>query len=435
MAFVGKTANRCAMAKSDATLSRRRLAEVLATDERLIGLGVVRVAAVIALVAYQAFDLTASFNLVVQTPFWILRPAGVAALFAALGLTFAPSAQRHDTRTFLIRRFSRTWPVLAAVVLLSALLLGAFATTTPLQVYFVDRQFWLYFANLVGWPQFVLPGVYDTNSVAQTVNALLWAVPCFAYVSIVAVLAAHPRLQRSLVLPGAALAPLGLVLVVNSLGLPLLGEASLTRGEGIGLPLIAVLAGLFGLTAGFYPRHWWLDRRLYYVAMTGLAVIAIVGSRDLLSNPLFAGAIVALAGYAAIFRATRKSRFRRRCDRLQPGLLAFLLLSYPVQQFVVAFANSRQGFIGNSFLALPMAAILAYLVHAAISQILRRIPVLSYEDAVPVEAPLTRLPDEPFTEAIARSVGPAVIVLLVTVLLLAVLAMTLFAFQPPKVGV
>lgn len=415
---------------------RRRLAEVLETEGRLPGLGAVRAFAVLALVAYQAFDLTASFALVVQTPLWIMRPAAIAMLFATLGLTFGPSAQRHPPREFAIRRFTRAWPILAVAIVVIAALIGPSATTTPLQVYFIDRQFWLYFANLLGWPQFLLPGVFDTNSVAQTVSAAMWMVPCFAFLAGTALLAAHPRLRRELVLPGAGLLALAVVFAVNNRGVPLLGEASLTRAEGIGLPLIAVLSGLFGLTAGFYPAHWRIDRRVFWLAGLVLAIAAVVGSRDLLSNPLFAALITAAAGYFAIYRAARRSRFEHRADRVQSGLLAFLLVSYPLQQLIVALGTGRQGAIGNSFLALPLAALLAFFVQLLVKRILRRTPLERHAPAAPVGGAVAmRLPQETLRDEIARNLGSALIVVLVIVLLLAVFALTLFAFQPAKVGV
>lgn len=103
----------------------------------------------------------------------------VPMFFALSGFLVAGSAFRvRSVKSFLALRSLRIFPALGVEVILSALLIGAYATTLPLDRYFQDYGFFTYFGNIFGFVQMHLPGVVWPNSGERTaVNANLWTLP------------------------------------------------------------------------------------------------------------------------------------------------------------------------------------------------------------------------------------------------------------------
>ena len=120
----------------------------------------------------------------------IARPLTLSYLpmfFALSGFLVTGSALRtHKLLPFLGLRALRLLPALVVEVLLSALILGIVFTKLPLGDYFTHPQFWTYFLNILGHPQYLLPGVFREN-VRPIVNGNLWTLPwelyCYAVMS------------------------------------------------------------------------------------------------------------------------------------------------------------------------------------------------------------------------------------------------------------
>lgn len=99
----------------------------------------------------------------------------VPAFFALSGFLVTGSAVRTNAvKPFMALRIIRIVPALSVEVLLSALVLGPLFTTYALRDYVSDVRFWEYFGNIVGRIRFELPGVFEANPVASTVNQNLW---------------------------------------------------------------------------------------------------------------------------------------------------------------------------------------------------------------------------------------------------------------------
>lgn len=85
-------------------------------------------------------------------------------------------------------RAIRIYPALCVEVILSALVLGPIVTTLPLSQYFLDRLFWHYGLNMMGWVHYFLPGVFANNVFPGIVNTSLWTVPfeleCYIAISV-----------------------------------------------------------------------------------------------------------------------------------------------------------------------------------------------------------------------------------------------------------
>jgi peptidoglycan/LPS O-acetylase OafA/YrhL len=98
--------------------------------------------------------------------------------FALSGFLVTGSYFRtKNIRQFVLLRVLRIVPALGVEVALCALILGSLLTTWSLQDYYTNSMFWSYFANVVGYIHFHLPGVFLDNPEPGFVNRSLWTVP------------------------------------------------------------------------------------------------------------------------------------------------------------------------------------------------------------------------------------------------------------------
>ncbi|WP_310497991.1 acyltransferase [Sandarakinorhabdus sp.] len=129
--------------------------------------------------------------------FWIPFETMVPMFFALSGFLVAGSAVRLNVRQFMLSRSLRILPALAAVVGLSALVIGPMMTDRGLLAYVGDQRFITYFLNVVGVVRYTLPGVFTDSPLGPAVNGSLWTVPweitCYL---IMATLMAAGQLKR-----------------------------------------------------------------------------------------------------------------------------------------------------------------------------------------------------------------------------------------------
>jgi peptidoglycan/LPS O-acetylase OafA/YrhL len=114
-------------------------------------------------------------------PFWLIFWSAafmiVPAFFGLSGFLVTGSMLRvKEVRAFIAFRALRIFPALIVEICLSALILGPIVTNLALSRYFSDSLFWSYFANVIGFVQFRLPGVFTSNPF-DYVNGQLWTVP------------------------------------------------------------------------------------------------------------------------------------------------------------------------------------------------------------------------------------------------------------------
>ena len=102
---------------------------------------------------------------------------GVGGFFVISGFLVTASWRRvPDLGTFLAKRLLRIEPALIASLLVTALILGACATTLPLGEYLMNPRAWLYvIRNALLYPvTYELPGVFTHNPLPVQVNGALW---------------------------------------------------------------------------------------------------------------------------------------------------------------------------------------------------------------------------------------------------------------------
>jgi peptidoglycan/LPS O-acetylase OafA/YrhL len=140
---------------------------------------------------------------------------GVGIFFVISGYLVSGSLQRSATiGDYLKKRLLRVEPGLIVSLLVTALVLGALATTLPLRDYFASPQVWLYVArNALLYPtDYALPGVFTANPFPVAVNGSLWTLRLeFSGYLALAALAAAKLLRPNIVAVLAGLAAAGLI--------------------------------------------------------------------------------------------------------------------------------------------------------------------------------------------------------------------------------
>jgi peptidoglycan/LPS O-acetylase OafA/YrhL len=270
--------------------------------------------------------------------------------FALSGFLVAGSLERARTLPmFLGLRVIRIYPALAVEALLSALILGPIFTSYALPDYFRDPLFARYFWNLIGDPQYVLPGAFAHNPLPIWVNRQLWTVPyelaCYATLAGIVVLGLR---RRPLLLPLAAAAiALGYgALKFAQKGVPLVVIGPL---PGV-LLVVAFLAGV--------ALYWFRDRlpysRGWFLASAALSIALLwfVPSGDLLAP--FSTA------YATVYLGLTDSR-RIWVIRGADYSYGMFLYGFPMQQAVAATLPGGQTPLGNTIFAILVSGAFAAL--------------------------------------------------------------------------
>jgi peptidoglycan/LPS O-acetylase OafA/YrhL len=112
-----------------------------------------------------------------DSPLGPLINAVVPCFFALSGFLVTGSLVRvGDLRVFLTFRGLRIIPALLTEIFISAIILGPLVTELSLPAYLSDKEFYLYFANVIGFVQYELPGVFR-HQIYDQVNGALWTVP------------------------------------------------------------------------------------------------------------------------------------------------------------------------------------------------------------------------------------------------------------------
>ncbi len=103
---------------------------------------------------------------------------GVQTIFLISGYLICKSYfnDNHFGR-YMVRRCFRIFPGLIAVVLFSIFVLGPICTSLPLSEYFTNIHTYEYLKNIILYPVYVLPGVFQNAIYPNAVNGSLWSMP------------------------------------------------------------------------------------------------------------------------------------------------------------------------------------------------------------------------------------------------------------------
>lgn len=269
--------------------------------------------------------------------------------FGLSGFLVAGSLERTRTiAMFAGLRIIRLFPALAVESLVSALIIGPMLTQLPLAAYYSHPVFHQYFLNLLGDPQYKLPGVFETTPF-HAVNAQLWTVPwelnCYLALSALAVCGLVGR--RFLMIPaiiGVDLAALALAVIRHP------DQAAISVGALHG-PLL-IVSFLCGVALFLYRDKLPWSR--------GWGLTSLIAALLLFWAPY--GQYLALlpAAYATVWLGLenpKKVLLLRGADYSY----GVFLYSFVIQQTVVTLAPWARHWWINILISLPIAITVAAL--------------------------------------------------------------------------
>ena len=271
-------------------------------------------------------------------PFELLVPM----FFALSGFLVAGSWERcRSMISFLGLRVLRIFPALTFQVVLSAFIIGPIFTTVSLGAYFASPQLRTFLLNMIGWPQFLLPGVFWQNP-DHAVNGQIWTVPwelgCYGVLTALAVLG---LLRNRFLL----LACLGLVQAYVAY------HGFLTpHNDSLGLsgPLIG-LCFMWGMVIYRFRDRLWASDGLA-VAMLALVIGLLMLKDGKYVAPIPIAYFTVRLG---LFNPPKPTRF---WGDYSYGLYIF---GYPIQQAVANTPALREWWI-NIAIGLPVAFVVAF---------------------------------------------------------------------------
>ena len=339
-------------------------AKIVRCGDVLPSLANLRVLFIVTLVFSQSYALTASYSGFVNSALWILQPTAFAGLFCLLGFTLARSRARIGLRAFLLRRAKTMLPAFLIAVIGAALVLGPLVTTISTRRYLLDSRTWLYLLNLIGWPRFTLPSVFDYNNLSEQVNSPLWTTPFVMLVLAGLAVGGNSRAARSVPVVIIAIA-IALAIGSQSFDLRSVTPLGFTTREFQFQLCESLVASQLGVLAWRYRERVTLDRTIAALFAAMVLGVALLGAPRVVSTPVVGAMLAVPTAYLAVFFAARRLPGRKLAALLQPLLLGVFLFSFPVQQIVTLY--SRQGLSGglNFALALPMVFVLSGLVWTA----------------------------------------------------------------------
>jgi peptidoglycan/LPS O-acetylase OafA/YrhL len=342
---------------------------------RTTGFDYLRLGLATAVLCSHSIDVSYGVNFTMTFENGPIRPliAVILPMFFALsGFLVAGSLDRCRTLvSFIGLRIIRLAPALAFETVLAALILGPLLTSLPLAGYFSDSLLAHYFLNIVGDIQYLLPGMFEGNPWARTVNAQLWTLPyelmCYTALAVLAVFGIHRRRHIFALVVVALNVILTTHYVINA------GDAgwnALPVAPGPSL----VLAFLYGITFYLY-RDAIPHARNIGIAAGALALALLIHpSTDYLVPPLAAYVTVWLG-----LMRPRESVLTRHGD-YSYGIFLF---GFPIQQAMTQIMGPAfHEWYWNIAASLPLTIVFAIISwHFVEKPSLRfRTPLKRFED-------------------------------------------------------
>lgn len=268
--------------------------------------------------------------------------------FALSGFLVAGSLERSRTPgMFLGLRAIRIYPALSVEVLLSAFILGPLLTSLPLSAYFSDGLFWSYLWNAIGHIHYTLPGVFEHNPEALTINRQLWTVPYELYCYLIVLVLALLGIVRHRVIAPASTA----LLIVAYLAARVFRHGELPFVEGPMPGPLLVASFLAGISVYLY-RDTLPWSAAAFVACTGVS-LALLGAAP-------------IGDYLAPLPIAYLTAWLGLCNPRRVGFLkgadysyGIFLYGFVIQQTLVSLWPGVLPWTLNVLIAVPLATLMA----------------------------------------------------------------------------
>lgn len=253
-------------------------------------------------------------------------PLGVTIFFAISGFLINESWSRDPSAArFLIRRGLRIFPGLVVCVVLSVIVLGPLLTTLPLNEYFESHFTKTYFWNILLYPIYYLPGVFEHNRVPNAVNGSLWSLPAEVLMYLLLCLSGTLRLRRILIVVFAiASASLSYFWVWRS--------TEMAVFYGTDLRQVAVVGVYFWVGAAFSifnVRKWF--------SLSGIIIAAVIFSLLSIRPDIARLASWLLVPYIVLSFGVMRNSLTELLTKLGDCSYGIYIYAFPIQQTVVYF--------------------------------------------------------------------------------------------------
>ncbi len=268
------------------------------------------------------------------------------AIFFLCGGYYAARAVivKQDNR-YLLHRLIRLIPELAIVVV-SCVIVGAIISSCSLREYFENERTWRYLLNAIMVLQHDLPGVFESNAYAQTVNGALWTLPVEFICNIGCFVAYKFRLlKRNTILISA------LLIAILEYGIWSLGTRYGILRSVI-MPSIMFFVGiLYYLFGEHIKRVWWL----VVLAIAAFCLLTALGCMK-------AGMAVFLP-YSLFCLWFSDRQIPKALGKTGDYSYSLYLWGFPVQQTVVSMYGGSMIPYLNFLISLPIAVFLAFITY------------------------------------------------------------------------
>jgi len=276
----------------------------------------------------------------------ILGVVGVFVFFTISGYLVTQSyALTRSAPRFAAKRALRIYPGLLLCLVLSAFVLGPWATSLPLRGYFGDSGTYTYVVSNFTMinPTHTLPGVWFTKwGAGGAIDGPLWTLPCEVVMYIMVLLLG--------VLRAINLRVSGALIVVGMAGI-WFDTASSEYFSGSALWLLSFFAS--GMALYRLRDSGFINGRVALLAGLGL-VLSVPFNAFILLFPLFGSYLVIYLAFAPWLRPLPAARY----GDLSYGLYIY---GWPVEQAIVWQNGYTMSWWALFAIALPVTAVLAFL--------------------------------------------------------------------------
>lgn len=279
----------------------------------------------------------------------------VKVFFVVSGYLVAKSWESDpNPGRFLLRRGLRLLPGLALLLLLTVAVLGPVFTTLPIGEYLTNGGTWRYLVyNLVLYPVYALPGVFEHNLYPWAVNGSLWSLPAevlmYLLLPVIYLAAVFDRSRRLFVLVTVALAVGSLYYLTHSTPESQLVYWGTGSRSVVDVGPYFFIGSLYAVT----PMKNWLSAP---VAILLIGMVALFQVPDYMLQQL--GLMIALP-YAVLAFATQATPVISRMGRFGDPSYGVYLYGFPVQQ-TLFYLFPKMGPLDNALWASVLALALGY---------------------------------------------------------------------------
>jgi peptidoglycan/LPS O-acetylase OafA/YrhL len=259
-----------------------------------------------------------------------------------------------DPARYLFRRALRIFPALIAICLLTILVLGPLTTSLTPGEYFTSTITWDYLRNVLLYPVYNLPGVFEANTYPAAVNGSLWSLSVEFAMYIALPLVAWR--MKGLALKATLLIATALLCAASIWWLRVSPSEVYPTVYGTNIRSALDVAPYFMIGACF--QAFKEEIKLHSgIALFGVGVLLFLQPAGLWSE----FALMTVGTYGILAFATTEAPVLRSAGRFGDMSYGLYLYGFPIQQWLYHLSDNRLSAWGNALISLPICLVLAWI--------------------------------------------------------------------------